>query len=192
MGVFTRTYADPKIPFAQNARFFAYLRGRKDSFCTEWAFLRVLTRTQRFLLHRMRVFTRSNAHVVTCQRCLSVSRRTILHAKDSFCTLLRALAVSKVVSKTDFGDETTRIYVLNMPFRKQASECIRIYMPKIPFDRMRVYARCYGPAQISHSCAGSPKRYPHRARLTPSFRTVPHAMGFRAVLEPPDSEMAIS
>ena len=113
-----------------------------------------------------------------------------LHAKDSFCTLLRALAVSKVVSKTDFGDETTRIYVLNMPFRKQASECIRIYMPKIPFDRMRVYARCYGPAQISHSCAGSPKRYPHRARLTPSFRTVPHAMGFRAVLEPPDSEMA--
>ena len=28
MGVFTRTYADPKIPFAQNARFYAFLRTR--------------------------------------------------------------------------------------------------------------------------------------------------------------------
>ena len=63
----------------------------KDSFCTEWTFLRVLTRTQRFLLHRMGVFMRIYAHVFTCQRCLpllagrSYSKRA-LETEDAFCT----------------------------------------------------------------------------------------------------------
>ena len=40
-----RNHAPKKIPFAQNARFYAYLRGLKDAFCTECAFLRVITHT---------------------------------------------------------------------------------------------------------------------------------------------------
>ena len=103
------------MPFVKRA-------GLKDSFCTEWAFLRVIT--ARYLqalgegICRICLSLNLNTGVniakfvsKNCKYAKKSHERTenvlnFLHAKDSFLALRRVLAVSKIVSKVVFGDQS--------------------------------------------------------------------------------------